>query len=344
MPPSSLIFVVIVGIWAAFFVQYWVRRREHIATARSVDAFTETMRVLEIRDPQPQAEVAARPRSYAVSPARPVRPSITVKRAEAQLTARDLDERIVGEPSGPSVPGKRPGGGRGPVRSASGGLAGLAGAVAHAPRSVRGLTVVVGFLGTLGYAVLSLLGVLVPWAATVPLGLTAVGVAWLRTDVRADARAHQVALRAGEREDRAAPRRGRGAVRVQGAPLAADPDVNVSSAPTAPVLPVDKRDLVFDVRLGDAVAASSRSAAGAGRLRHAPGPLLDEDDMPLTWDPAPVPMPTYTMKAPAHRVAVPAEPAPGAPAVGTRRVVLDAVDADWDDDVPEAFPARRATG
>ena len=50
MQPSSLIFVVIAGVWAAFLVQHWIRRREHIATARSVDAFSETLRVLKVRD------------------------------------------------------------------------------------------------------------------------------------------------------------------------------------------------------------------------------------------------------------------------------------------------------
>ncbi|MBK8867191.1 MAG: hypothetical protein IPN45_03770 [Actinomycetales bacterium] len=35
MQPSSLIFVAVVGIWAAFLVQHWVRRREDLATARS---------------------------------------------------------------------------------------------------------------------------------------------------------------------------------------------------------------------------------------------------------------------------------------------------------------------
>jgi hypothetical protein len=44
-------------------------------------------------------------------------------------------------------------------------------------------------------------------------------------------------------------------------------------------------------------------------------PILDEDDMPLTWDPVPVPRPTYTMKAKAQRpevapAAVTPDPAP----------------------------------
>ena len=44
-------------------------------------------------------------------------------------------------------------------------------------------------------------------------------------------------------------------------------------------------------------------------------PIVDEDDIPLTWDPVPVPRPTYTMKAKAQRpevspAAVTPDPAP----------------------------------
>lgn len=51
MPESSLIFVVIVAIWAAYLIQHWVRRRESAAAARSMDHFSEDMRVLETRTP-----------------------------------------------------------------------------------------------------------------------------------------------------------------------------------------------------------------------------------------------------------------------------------------------------
>ena len=51
--PSSLIFVVIIGIWALYLLQHWVRRREQVATSRSVDRFSEAMRVLERRAPIP---------------------------------------------------------------------------------------------------------------------------------------------------------------------------------------------------------------------------------------------------------------------------------------------------
>jgi hypothetical protein len=68
-------------------------------------------------------------------------------------------------------------------------------------------------------------------------------------------------------------------------------------------------------------------------------PLLDEDDMPLTWDPVPVPRPTYAMKAQAHRV-----PAPQAPAAVSRPMTAQPIVADYDDDVPEEFPVRKVVG
>jgi hypothetical protein len=66
--PSSLIFVVIVGIWAVYLLGHWVRRRDLLATARSVDRFSEAMRVLERRPPQPVPSPPSR--SYVVTPAR----------------------------------------------------------------------------------------------------------------------------------------------------------------------------------------------------------------------------------------------------------------------------------
>jgi hypothetical protein len=45
--PSSLIFVAVVAIWVAFLLQHWVRRREAMAIARSVDRFSEAMRLLD---------------------------------------------------------------------------------------------------------------------------------------------------------------------------------------------------------------------------------------------------------------------------------------------------------
>lgn len=82
-PLSSLIFVIILAVWAVYLVQHWVRRRDHLATARSVDRFSESMRVLERRRALPRPDLSEpAPRSYSVSPLRPARPQVVVKRGE----------------------------------------------------------------------------------------------------------------------------------------------------------------------------------------------------------------------------------------------------------------------
>lgn len=49
MRASSLFFVVIIAVWFIVMGQHWVRRREDLTTARSVDRFSDAMRVLERR-------------------------------------------------------------------------------------------------------------------------------------------------------------------------------------------------------------------------------------------------------------------------------------------------------
>lgn len=71
MDPSSLIFVVIIAIWAAYLLGHWVRRRDQLATARSIDRFSDAMRVLERRAPVP-AVPAGLSRAYVMAPVRPL--------------------------------------------------------------------------------------------------------------------------------------------------------------------------------------------------------------------------------------------------------------------------------
>jgi hypothetical protein len=78
--PSSLVFLVLIAIWAAYLLQHWVRRREYLATARSVDRFSEAMRVLERRTALPQLDVSVpRTPSYAMSASRPLRRAVTTE-------------------------------------------------------------------------------------------------------------------------------------------------------------------------------------------------------------------------------------------------------------------------
>jgi hypothetical protein len=82
VPVSSLIFVVIVAIWAAFLVQHWARRRENAAASPSVDGFSKRMRVLQKRPPLPLSEsTTPDPYSSATEPADEGRPATDVKRA-----------------------------------------------------------------------------------------------------------------------------------------------------------------------------------------------------------------------------------------------------------------------
>lgn len=86
---GSLIFVVIVAIWAAYLLQHWVRRREDAAATRSVEGFSAAMRVLEKRPLLPRTELRApRPNSYAVKPAAASRATVDVKRAVPAGAAR----------------------------------------------------------------------------------------------------------------------------------------------------------------------------------------------------------------------------------------------------------------
>lgn len=90
MDPSSLIFVAIIAIWAAYLLGHWVRRRDQLATARSIDRFSAAMRVLERRDPAPAVHAAGR--AYVVAPVR-VRPAPPARNRPAS-PARDRPARL----------------------------------------------------------------------------------------------------------------------------------------------------------------------------------------------------------------------------------------------------------
>jgi hypothetical protein len=83
--PSSLIFLVIVAIWVTYLIQHWVRRREHLATARSVDKFSEAMRVLERRSPLPATMLAEAVTGRGVKDSRP---EVVVKHASVSSPLR----------------------------------------------------------------------------------------------------------------------------------------------------------------------------------------------------------------------------------------------------------------
>ena len=165
--PSSLIFVLVVAIWAAYLLQYWIKRRDHLATVRSVDRFSAAMRVLD--DHRMRRETAEpTPRSYTVAPTRAARPEVTVKHAEAPQRGRAV-EPVVG-----------------------------------APRKVRGLALLSMLILLPVVLLVAAFGPLPWWVALVWFVGTVCAFGWLRQAVQAE---RQAAARARAQERRApAPR------------------------------------------------------------------------------------------------------------------------------------------
>ena len=319
--PSSLIFVLLLGVWAAYFVNYLVRRRDHLSTARSVDQFSSAMRVLDRRDSAaPSTPVAAEPagpRAYAVHPAR-----------SASAGSPVVTERVA------------PGAASRPVRSVRPQIS--------PSRRVRGITLLAVAAALLISLPLALFSVLAAWAPLVPLAALGASLAWVRSGVRAQAsltRAHRrrqaelARLRTTAPVTVPAARRGATATRpAPTATTATAADVATGATASAPVEPAVPA-VVASVEAPAVEPAAVVAPVAAAPLATQPAaevmvPILDEDDMPLTWDPVPVPRPTYTMKAMAPRPEVEPAEVTATPALAERQSESES----------PAYDGRRAAG
>ncbi|HSP60883.1 MAG TPA: hypothetical protein VLO09_07460 [Ornithinimicrobium sp.] len=309
---SSLIFVVILAVWAVYLVQHWVRRRDHLATARSVDRFSEAMRVLERRRALPRPETAeVAPRAYDTSPLRPARPEVVVKRS-------DTGEHAVRGVHGARAVAPPPG-----VRRA------------QVANRLRGAALLVSSVVLVAASGLAMVGTLPRWsalAAVAFLGLTVAVVRWSAAQERAARRRPVRGSRptgasarppgrheprrplAPEYPDRPVERpAGRAtdhALAAQSVAVTTRPAPRRSGARRSTVA-VDRRPApqLYDVA---AVEADERRRETAGS-RGAPADLSAPEVGPEvrtgardgadggTWDPVPVPPPTYALKAKAPR-------------------------------------------
>jgi hypothetical protein len=263
--PSGLIFLVIIAIWAAYLLQHWVRRREHLATARSVDRFSDAMRVLERRIPLPESDLSLpQPRSYSISPARSSRPEVVVKRAQSQTAV--VQER-------PSVS----------VQS----VGGVFQTLARMPmRRVRGLSFLASLSLVVVVSVLAGFSVLAWWSVPIAVVALASNVASLRHAA--------VAERAARRPG--APARASAAAPARSASAAAARAARAASGMAAQVEPV-----VASKAVG---AAGLAELTGSEAGSEAPTEAVSPAEVDLTgWAPVPVPPPTYTLKAKAERPA-----------------------------------------
>lgn len=326
MPPaSSFIFVVILAVWAVYLVQHWVRRREHLATARSVDRFSEAMRVLERRRALPRPGVTEHtPRASSVL-LRPGSPQVVVKRGVATA-------------AGPTPDFRR----------------------AKQAARLRAVALGVSSVVMVALVVLSVTQVLPWWASFLGVLTLAATVAVIRWSVARDRLARRPGARPSGPSDRTGSTLIRSAPTLDGAtgplpraktPLAraAGAVVGRRASGAARIAPAARLTPAADAGAAPAtgstspLAAQARAAAGhvltpaapaASRparravdleaappalydidavetelARHTPEPAAATSEDPAThelpagsWSPVPVPPPTYTLKAKAHRV------------------------------------------
>lgn len=297
---SSLIFFVIIAVWAAYMLKHWVRRREDLATARTVDRFSEAMRMLERRTPI-QADVSAR----ADEPSRTIlRPQVSVKGASRVTPGAPEGDAHASTAEGAEVTTTRV-----PAR-----LQGAAQGLARVPAALESPKVkLFALLGSFGFFVVTaLLALLTLVPAGLPLlGLLATAgvVVWLRRSAIA-ARTAKAASTTVRPVGVSAPARAASPARSSATVGATR--VEAEAAETA--VPMTKRSpLVAQLPERDVDAEPAVDVEPAvDAVARAQAEVFDA----AAWAPVDVPRPTYTMKAKAERE--PVEPAATVDEVDTR--------------------------
>ncbi|MFV0135352.1 gephyrin-like molybdotransferase receptor GlpR [Streptomyces sp. HMX87] len=295
MSSSGLIYAVIVGAWAAYLVPMWLRRQDELNEARPTERFSTAIRLLSGRaamerrytkglrtrsaeegEPGTDAPDAVTDsvdvRAFAVPPTRQhTRPSAPAP-APASGPAPDAERP---EPARRPVP---------PARRATG-----AEAAARARRSKvlarRRRTTTVLFLAfTLGAIVAAVGGLTFLWAPGVPAVLLSAYIAYLRSQERRRftyqmdrRRAEAAAQRLRDRQPR---RRASAEAAAEAEADEPDEEPGTDTDPGLSALAADRRALVEQTDHAEWVDQQRE------RQRR-PGQGGD------SWDPVPVPLPTY---------------------------------------------------
>ncbi|MFJ5777862.1 gephyrin-like molybdotransferase receptor GlpR [Streptomyces sp. NPDC093094] len=309
MSSSGLIYAVIVGAWAAYLVPMWLRRQDELNEARPTERFSTAIRLLSgragmerryakdlrarstdeeepgLHDPDAVTD-SVDVRAFVVPPTRQ-QPAIQAQvqaqgqaQGQVQAPAQERGEPARERPAAPArkpVPGAR----RAPGQSAA--------AAARAQRSKalarRRRTTILLFLAfTLGAVVAAVGGLTFLWAPTVPAMLLSGYIAYLRSQERRRfafqmdrRRAEDAARRLRER----AAREPRGPVAEPAAEEAEEPDEAVEPEPDPGLsaLAADRRALVEQTDHAEWVDQQRERQRGPARGD--------------SWDPVPVPLPTY---------------------------------------------------
>ncbi|MFI2642863.1 gephyrin-like molybdotransferase receptor GlpR [Streptomyces sp. NPDC018610] len=321
MSSSGLIYAVIVGAWAAYLVPMWLRRQDELNEARPTERFSTAIRLLSGRagmerryakDLRARSTEEGEPRAvspdavtdsvdvraFAVPPTRtqeperppaPDRPEPASQPAPARVAER-VTASAAEPDTGPADRGAAPADESAdtPARKrvpAPRRAPGAEAAAARARRSRvlarRRRTTVVLFLAfTLGAVVAAVGGLAFLWAPAAPAVLLSAYIAYLRVQERRRF-AYQMDRRRAEaaaqrlRENRRQPRRRAGAEEDADEP---DPGAEPETDPGLSALAADRRALVEQTDHAEWLDQQ--------RERRRPG----HGD---SWDPVPVPLPTY---------------------------------------------------
>ncbi|MFF4379170.1 hypothetical protein [Kitasatospora sp. NPDC001547] len=287
MSSSGLIYAVIVGAWAAYLVPMWLRRQDELNEARPTERFSTAIRLLAGRSALERRAARAlgdEPRDDEQSDDGP---------PERDGTASDDPARE------PEPPAQRPA--ERPVPESRAGTERRAQLLARRRRMVTAL-----FLSfALGAVVAAVAGLAFLWVPAVPAVLLTLYIGHLRKlerqryEVKLDrVRAAQAAERLRKREQQRA-----GAP----APGAAPAEASAEPAPAAPAeeravrrphlrLAADPEQATVSVPSASAVAEATEHEEWVDGMRErgAAGPD--------SWEPVPVPLPTYVTAPVAPRV------------------------------------------
>ncbi|MFE2277205.1 gephyrin-like molybdotransferase receptor GlpR [Streptomyces sp. NPDC059454] len=313
MSSSGLIYAVIVGAWAAYLVPMWLRRQDELNEARPTERFSTAIRLLSgragmerryvkdlrarsseegeqgVHDPDAITD-SVDVRAFAVSQTRPQTrapvPSLPAERPEQAPArpARERADRRTPEPA--ATRGRVPAARRGPdaqrLRAAQAAAARAQRLKALARR--RRTTTMLFAAFTLGTIVAAVGGLTLLWAPGVPAVLLSAYIAYLRSQER-----RRFAYQMDRRQAEAAAQRLRERERQpRRRPSAEDTDPDEPEGPEAGVdvdpgltaLAADRRALVEQTDHAEWVDQQRE------RQRR-PGQGGD------SWDPVPVPLPTY---------------------------------------------------
>lgn len=308
---NGLILLVIVAIWAVYLLQHWVRRRENLATARSVDRFSEAMRVLERRRTEPRPVPAPVRAMTDDRDDRPTTPTVSVKPPRTSLRAGATMK--YDEPS--SLAGHR-GSEHASDQKVSVGNRFFRAAGAMTPARLKAGALLAAGVFFVASVLLTPFGVTPWWTPLLALVAVAGVVAWLRSSVIRDAQAADAPAPAAPR---AAVRRSEAATagRVQRpqaqrsqerrpqprreAPAATGLETPSAGAPgsSTAVGAVAAEETVYDVTAFDPQPVATQ----ADQATQAEQPVAEQADQsqqvvePGGWAPVAVPPPTYTLKA-----------------------------------------------